>query len=167
MNKKALYGILLALIVPLTAYFILKAIPTVAPPPRVFFDSVVIKISHGKEMSDTVWNHVPDFLLINQLGQKVSWKDMMYQKNDSTIEGKIVVVDFFFTRCPSICPAMAQNMKLLQDGIKNLDESGKHEADFVQFISVSVDPENDSVAELKKWANFRDFFSDEIKKARK
>lgn len=153
MNKKAFFGIIIALIIPLAAYFIMRAIPAIAPPRRVFFDSVNTRISNGKEITDTIWSRVPDFTFTNQLGQKVSWKDMMYQRNDSSIEGKIVVIDFFFTRCPSICPAMTKNMKLLQDGIKSSEKVGDRAADFVQFLSVSVDPENDSVPELKKWAD--------------
>jgi protein SCO1/2 len=77
----------------------------------------------------------------------------LYQKNDSTIEGKIVVIDFFFTHCPTICPTMTRNMKLLRDNIKSNNAVGDREADFVQFLSVSVDPERDSVTELKKWAD--------------
>lgn len=153
MNQKALFGILIALIIPVTAYFIMKAVPTVTPPHRVFFDSVASKVSKGKQITDTVWSRVPDFLFTNQLGQQVSWKDMLYQKNDSAIEGKIVVIDFFFTHCPSICPAMTRNMKLLRDGIKRNNKVGDREADFVQFLSVSVDPERDSVVALKKWAD--------------
>jgi protein SCO1 len=153
MNKKALYGILIALFIPLVAYFIMRVIPTVTPPQRVFYDSVATKISKGKEVIDTVWSRVPDFSFTNQLGQKVSWKDMMYQRNDSSIEGKIVVVSFFFTHCPTICPTMTMNMKLLRDNIKSNDVAGNREADFVQFLSVSVDPERDSISELKKWAD--------------
>jgi protein SCO1/2 len=153
MNKKALYGILIALVIPLVAYFVMKAVPTIAPPSRVFYDSVSTRISKGKEITDTIWSHVPDFSFTNQLGQNVSWKDMMYKRNDSTIEGKIVVVDFFFTHCPSICPAMTRNMKLLRDNIKSNNAVGDREANFVQFLSVSVDPERDSVPELKKWAD--------------
>lgn len=153
MNKKALYGILIALIIPVVAYFIMKAVPTVAPPQRVFADSVTSKISKGKEITDTVWSRVPDFSFTNQMGQKVSWKDLFYQKNDSTIEGKIVVIDFFFTHCPTICPTMTRNMKLLRDNVKRNNLVGDREANFVQFLSVSVDPERDSVPELKKWAD--------------
>jgi protein SCO1/2 len=153
MNKKALFGILIALVVPLVAYFIMRAVPTVTTPRRIFFDSVTTKVSKGKEVVDTVWSRVPDFSLTNQLGQKVSWKDLMYQRNDSSIEGKIVVIDFFFTHCPTICPTMTKDMKLLRDNIKSNDAVGNREADFVQFLSVSVDPERDSVAELKKWAD--------------
>jgi protein SCO1 len=153
MNKKALYGILIALFIPLVAYFIMRVIPTVTPPQRIFYDSVTTKISKGKEVVDTVWSRVPDFSFTNQLGQKISWKDMMYQRNDSSVEGKIVVVSFFFTHCPTICPTMTMNMKLLRDNIKSNDVAGNREADFVQFLSVSVDPERDSVRELKKWAD--------------
>jgi protein SCO1/2 len=153
MNKKALYGILIALLIPLVAYLIMRTVDTVAPPHRVFFDSVSAKISKGKEVTDTVWSRVPDFSFTNQSGQKVSWKDLMYQRNDSTIEGKIVVIDFFFTHCPTICPTMTRNMKRLRDNIKNNNAVGDREADFVQFLSVSVDPERDSVPELKKWAD--------------
>jgi protein SCO1 len=153
MNKKAVYGILIALVIPLVAYFIMRAVPPVAPPQRVFYDSVTTKISKGKQITDTVWRHVPDFSLTNQFGQQVSWKDMMYKRNDSLTEGKIVVVDFFFTHCPTICPTMTNNMKLLRDNIKSNNVVGDRSADFVQFLSVSVDPERDSVPELKKWAD--------------
>jgi protein SCO1 len=153
MNKKALYGILIALVIPMVAYFIMRAVPTVSTPRRIFFDSVTTKISKGKEVVDTAWSRVPDFAFTNQLGQKVSWKDLMYQKNDSTVEGKIVVIDFFFTHCPTICPTMTNNMKLLRDNIKSNDIAGNREPNFVQFLSVSVDPERDSVTELKKWAD--------------
>jgi protein SCO1/2 len=44
-------------------------------------------------------------------------------------------------------------MKRLRDNIKNNNAVGDSEADFVQFLSVSVDPERDSVPELKKWAD--------------
>ena len=41
------------------------------------------------------YHTVKDFNLINQNGNKITSKDY---------ENKIYVVDFFFTRCPSICP---------------------------------------------------------------
>ena len=44
-------------------------------------------------------------------------------------------------------------MKLLRDNIKSNDKAGTRDADFVQFLSISVDPERDSIPELKKWAD--------------
>jgi protein SCO1/2 len=61
------------------------------------------------------------------------------------LKGKIIVLDFFFTRCPSICPRLAKAMKRLQNSFTNNDS-------IVQFVSISVDPDHDSVPELRKWA---------------
>ncbi|GAA4741804.1 SCO family protein [Flavisolibacter ginsenosidimutans] len=144
MNKTALYGLLIGVFIPVMAYFVMKFIPVNEMPHRLFVDSIETKIEGGKETMDTIWHKVPDFTLTNQLGQKVSWKDL---------KGKIVVADFFFTRCPVICPQMTRNMKRLQDAVKNNNKAGSRDADFVQFISFSVDPTHDSVPELKKFAD--------------
>jgi protein SCO1/2 len=111
--------------------------------PRHFIpDSIVSVTRNGKIYNDTVWHKVPDFKLTTQLGQQVSMKDA---------PGKIIVADFFFTHCPTICPTMTRAMKLLQNGIKSNERVGNREATFVQFMSLSVDPERDSVPQLKKW----------------
>lgn len=145
LNKTALYGLLLGVFIPVTAYFVMRFIPPAnVLPARVFYDDVRKTVKGGKETDDTLWNKVPDFHLTNQLGQQVSWKDF---------EGKIVVADFFFTRCPVICPKMTQNMKRLQEAVKNNNKAGSRDADFIQFISFSVDPTHDSVEELKKYAD--------------
>lgn len=144
MNKKAFYGIGLGLLVPLLAFFIMEVIRGNPMPQRLFYDSVETKVKSGKEITDTVWSKVPDFDFTNQLGQKVSWKD---------IKGKIVVADFFFTRCPVICPQLTRNMKRLQEAVKNNNRIGPRDPDFVQFISFTVDPKNDSVAVLKHYAD--------------
>src|SRR5210317_1381807 len=49
---------------------------------------------------------VPDFLMLNQ--------DSLYISNEDYL-GKVYVVEFFFSRCPSICPIMNKNMKILYD----------------------------------------------------
>jgi protein SCO1 len=146
MNKKALYGIILAVVLPLAGYFALKtAAKGAAVMPRHYLpDSIITLTKAGKQYTDTVWHRLPEISFINQLGDTVSWKDM---------EGKIVVADFFFTHCPTICPVMTVNMKKLQGGIKNSDKIDNPGGDFVQFLSFSIDPERDSAAQLKKWAD--------------
>ncbi len=144
MNRKALYALLIALILPLLGYFIMKALPSVQLPQPVFSDSVITKIKDGKKVEETVWSRVPDFKLVNQLGDTVSWKDM---------EGKVIVANFFFTHCPTICPPLARNMKRLQETVKKNQRVGDLTADYVQFLSFSVDPIRDSVPQLKKWAD--------------
>jgi protein SCO1/2 len=46
---------------------------------------------------------------------------------------------------------MTRSMKLLQDVIKSPAKVGDRDPDFVKFLSFSIDPERDSVEELKKW----------------
>jgi protein SCO1/2 len=145
-NLKALYALLIALVLPVVCYFIIKKYSDelITVPGHFIADSVSTRTIRGKKTSDTIWHKVPDFELTNQLGEKVSLKDL---------EGKIIVADFFFTHCPTICPKMTQNMKRLQQSIMNSQTVGDRRPDFIQFLSFSIDPERDSVTELKKWAD--------------
>ena len=82
-------------------------------------------------------NHkISDFSLINQNGKVITNKDY---------DGKIYIADFFFTRCQTICIAMAYNMSELQAHYKNDDE--------IMFLSHSVTPVMDSVPVLKAYAD--------------
>ncbi len=56
----------------------------------------------------------------------------------------IYVVDFFFTRCPTICPIMSDNMELLQTEFAE-------QADF-KLLSISVTPEYDSIPVLARYS---------------
>lgn len=78
---------------------------------------------------------VTDFSLINQDGEHIS---------QDNYKDKIYVTDFFFTRCPSICPIMSNNMQKLQQEFLNEDD--------VMLLSMSVTPEMDSVPVLKEYA---------------
>src|SRR5687768_1246413 len=99
MNKTALLGLLVALALPLAGYFIVKGFSqsSLTMPRHFIYDSVVSTTKDGKLSTDTIWHQLPEFSLTNQLGQQVGWKD---------IGPKIVVADFFFTRCPTICARM-------------------------------------------------------------
>ena len=82
-------------------------------------------------------NHfVSDFKLINQNGDTIT---------QANYKNKIYIADFFFTRCQTICIAMAYNMSELQEEYKNDDD--------IMFLSHSVTPIMDSVSVLKEYAN--------------
>ena len=49
---------------------------------------------------------VPEFKLTDQNNKSISDKDYL---------GKVYVVEFFFSTCPTICPKMNQSMFQLQD----------------------------------------------------
>jgi len=78
---------------------------------------------------------VANFKLINQNGKTITEDDF---------KDKIYVADFFFTRCQTICPVMAVNMRDLQEYFKNDDE--------IKFLSHSVTPIMDSVPMLRVYA---------------
>lgn len=132
---------MLAALIPAVSYILVKFYSerTVKMPPRYFHDSVAVNEKSGKTTYDTAWHRVKNISFINQLGQQVSLHD---------IKGKVIVVDFFFTKCPYVCPNMTKAMKRLQDSFKK-----KNDTSFVQFISISVDPLNDSVPQLRKFAD--------------
>jgi protein SCO1/2 len=139
LNKKALLALMLAILLPLTGYWLVSYFSrnAVHMPQRYFYDSVSVSEKNGKTFTDTVWHKVKNISFTNQLGQKVSLDDL---------KKKIIVIDFFFTRCPSICPGLARNMRKLQESFTGSDS-------IVHFISISVDPEHDSVHQLRKFAD--------------
>lgn len=140
MNKNAILSLMLAILMPLAGYFLVKhySKDAVHMPGKYFIpDSVVVRERNGKNVTDTIWHKVKNIRFTNQLGKRVSLDDL---------HGKIIVLDFFFTRCPSICPGLAKSMKRLQDSFVKNDS-------IVQFISISIDPEHDSVPQLRKFAD--------------
>jgi len=145
-SKNALTAVLLAVIVPLVSYLLVKRASdhSIGMPGRFYYDSVVSVIRDGKTSNDTLWHPVEDFKFQNQLGRTVSLTDL---------PGKVVVADFFFTRCPSICPKLTANIRKLQDALSTKDQFKQLNPAFIQFISFSVDPERDSVPVLKAYAD--------------
>ncbi len=146
MNQKALYAVMLAMLLPLTAYFIVKrqSEKAVMMPRHYLPDTTMETVKQGKKVVDTVWHKVGDFRFINQDGKTITW---------DSLKGKIVIADFFFTRCPTICPGMTRNMKRLAESIHNGQRVGDKTNKLVHFLSFSIDPDRDSVERLKYWAN--------------
>ena len=81
----------------------------------------------------------PDFVLTDQFGDSVSLSQM---------RGRAVALSFLFTSCPDVCPIVTTQLKRLYD------ELGE-DADSVEFVSVSVDPERDdplaAMRYLERW----------------
>ena len=145
-NKTALYAILMALVVPLGAYFIVKgkSEQAISMPRHYIWDTVTTKVSKGKNVQDTVWHKLSNFHFTNQEGKQVTL---------DSLHGKIIIADFFFTHCPTICPGLTKNMKRLAESIHNGQRVGDKTNKQVHFISFSIDPERDSAERLKYWAD--------------
>ena len=86
---------------------------------------------------DTTYYEVPPFTFTDAYGNTVT---------DRSTEGQIVVADFFFTKCTSICPIMTRQMQQLQF---KLNEPVFKD---ILFLSHTVDPLNDSLQVLQKYA---------------
>lgn len=78
---------------------------------------------------------VPEFSFIDQDGNTISNKDY---------EGKVYVLEFFFTKCPSICPKMNENMAKIQNNFPDEKNFG--------IASFSITPETDTPEVLKEYA---------------
>ena len=79
---------------------------------------------------------VPGFELTDQNDKKISDKDYL---------GKVYVVEFFFSTCPTICPKMNQSMLELQEAFYGNPNFG--------LASITIDPEHDTAAVLKEHAD--------------
>lgn len=79
---------------------------------------------------------VPTFSFIDQNGQIVTNKDY---------EGKVYVVEFFFTTCPTICPRMNNNLVQIQNHFEEFEE------DF-GVASFTITPDIDTPEVLKEYA---------------
>ena len=77
-----------------------------------------------------------DFSLTSQSGASFG---------SAELRGKPFVAAFFFTRCPTVCPVIARRMRALQL------EARKKKLELA-FVSISVDPENDTPEVLRRYA---------------
>jgi protein SCO1/2 len=139
MKRTTIIALLVVAVLPVISYLLVEDLSkdAVQMPRRYFYDTVVVKKEKGRDVNDTVWHKVRPFKLKNQFGKEVGLDDL---------NGKIVIADFFFTSCPSICPKLTRNMKRLQDAFKKTDT-------IVRFVSFSVDPERDSVSKIKAYGD--------------
>lgn len=147
MSKKSLYGLIIALALPIFCYLWLKSASdaAVVMPRHYLLDTVYESVVDGKHKSDSVWHTTKNIRLVNQMGDTVNLYDQ---------QGKIIILDFFFTSCGSICPRLTNNMSRLQHSfMKGGDTRKKVDTSIVQFMSLSVDPVRDSVAALREYGN--------------
>jgi len=98
-------------------------------------DSVWVT-ANGQRSLDTVMFHtLPEWSFTDQTGQTLSSSD---------VKGKIVVADFFFASCQSICPQMGVQLTEVQKKFKDDDE--------VLILSYTVDPTRDTVEAFAEYS---------------
>lgn len=97
---------------------------------RMSLSSEIVKEGNLKKIGPA-----PKFELTDQNGTKISNKDYV---------GKVYVLEFFFSTCPSICPIMNKNMVSIQNEFSKESDFG--------IASISINPENDTPEVLKTHA---------------
>ena len=93
---------------------------------------IVAKLSKPKM---ALISKVPNFDFINQDGKHIT---------NEFYKGKVYVVEFFFTTCPTICPKMTANMLKIQDKFYGNPNFG--------IASFSINPTHDTPEILKEYA---------------
>lgn len=86
---------------------------------------------HALKINDTSYHSIANFSFVNQYGKTITQSDF---------NGKIYVCKSFFTTCKSICPIMNTEMTRVYKAFKNRND--------FKILSLTVDPETDSVAQL-------------------
>ena len=81
----------------------------------------------------------PDLILVNQDGESL-------RLHSDLLEGKVLVVNSFFTSCPTVCPKVTRRLKSVQNWL------GSRLGRDVFMVSISVDPETDTPERLKAYA---------------
>ena len=90
--------------------------------------------NYSKKTSLPKLFEVPVFELIDQEDNKFLSQDML---------GELWMVNFFFTKCTSVCPIQTSKLKTFKDRYPELE---------IQTISITVDPKNDNVETLAEYS---------------
>ena len=136
MSKKYSY-IGISFIILLFGIYVVRNIDSRLDKDELIQDNRLNKVdkNSGEAGSLYTFNKVPDFEFLNQEGKIITNKDY---------KGKVYVVEFFFTTCPTICPIMNQKMLTIQDEFQGNENFG--------IASISITPEIDSPEVMKEYA---------------
>ncbi|MBU1212264.1 MAG: SCO family protein [Alphaproteobacteria bacterium] len=108
--------------------------------------SVVFGVATDRTAHAARWgkDYLPNVELVTQDGKTVRFYD-------DVVKGKLIVFSFIYTTCRDICPLITARLAQVYDKLG--DVAGRD----VHFVSISIDPENDTPALMKEHADtFRD-----------
>lgn len=77
--------------------------------------------------------------LVNQDGETVRFFD-------DVLKDKVVIINFIFTNCEGACPLITHKLTLIRDKLEG------YIGDPIQFVSLSLDPQRDTPAAMKAFA---------------
>lgn len=134
MNKFIFFVVFLSVGVSVTYFMILpkeKALPVINPT-----DLETEMVDPDVLMERKGYGHtIQNFSFTNQNGEIITQKE---------VDGKVYVAEYFFTTCKSICPIMNSQMQRVQKVFSDKND--------FRILSFTVDPDTDTVAQMKKYA---------------
>jgi protein SCO1 len=95
--------------------------------------------------------HAPDVVLVDSLGQ--AWRPWNRQAPGQARpeRGDVLIVDFVFTRCVTVCQSLGTAFQQLQAQLP-ADDSARDDTPRIRLLSISFDPGHDSTAALRGYA---------------
>lgn len=130
--RRGVIVLLLFAVAAVAGYFIIRPSPRLPVYHPSQLDTRLVDPAVLEERGE---HHISDFRLIDQRGQVLTL---------DSVRGRVLLVDFFFTTCGSICPKMSTQMVRVQDAYRSDAR--------VLLLSHSVTPEMDSVPVLAAYA---------------
>ena len=133
MRAMVVLALILLVSIPIAYFFIeqsnKKPLPILNPKDvqQEMVDSTLRFKGHG--------HRIGAFNLLDQHNKPIS---------DKIIDGKVVVAEYFFTTCKSICPIMNRQMQRVQDQFNGEDR--------FEILSFTVDPESDTPQAMLAYA---------------
>ena len=131
MKNKSYIGISLVVLV-FGILFVPKIIESIKNKDVVKSDRLNV-LTNAKESNLVKIGAAPKFTITNQKNKKISNADYT---------GKVFVLEFFFSTCPTICPKMNASLKEVQQQFNGMKDFG--------IASITINPENDTPEVLKK-----------------
>ena len=141
MSKRFLFPVLLWALVCVVGYVVFvarKPVETNEIPVMLVKEGGVQNTPDGRAISVVPWGHLPGvdrFVLTDHEGREF---------DSATLHGTPYVVSFFFSSCPTFCRDLNKQLRQSNDAVADTD---------VRFLTITVDPDVDTVKVLKKYAD--------------
>jgi protein SCO1/2 len=102
---------------------------------RILASKNDLKLPKTAPSESLIGHKMTPFTLIDQAGKTVSLSDF---------RGRVVVVDFIYTRCPlpDVCPRLSANFASVSKKLRD-----------VEFLSITIDPQHDTPEVLAEYAH--------------
>lgn len=132
--KRILALVILFVVGVTIAYFMMQ--PKEKPLPVINPVDVESEMVDPEILRQGNGHRIGNFAFLNQEGERIT---------QAEVAGKVYVAEYFFTTCGTICPKMNDQMRRIQFEFADNDD--------VRLMSFTVDPEVDTVAQMKRYAD--------------